>query len=231
MILTPLDLDSLPAALDEFAAALAEHSLARRVLRRVADSLAAVDGPGIALSQRADHHAQALALLERFGLGRLDADPRDGVTWDGARVAVRMEPSVVIHEVAHYQLAPPSRRHLVDFGLGAGPESGDRTRGEGDRALFGVDCDREEALASLLGVLWEAELGQPAILAFIEQNWLEGGASAANLAHFIRNCRLLRQGGFIDADGRPTMALSDEQSRQHRHQQGGDDAVQSHRQT
>jgi len=208
MILTPVDLAAVPRLLDDFAAALDGEDAALAVLLRIKDSLAAVDGADISLSQREDHHRQAVDLLARFGLGALDEEPQQGVTWDGANVAIRMEPSVIIHEVAHYQLAPPERRHLVDFGLGAGPESGDKTAGERDRRRHGVDCDREEALASLLGVLWEAELGQPAVLAFLEQNWLEGGASRHNIDHFVRNVRSLVEGGFIDETGRPTSSLA-----------------------
>jgi len=208
MILTPVDLAAVPRLLDEFSDALQDQPAALAVLGRIRESLAAVDGTDISLSQRADHHEQALDLLRRFGLGILDEDPRDGLTWDGQAVAVRMEPSVIIHEVAHYQIAPPERRHLADFGLGAGPESGNKALGEAERRVFGVDCDREEALVSLLGVLWEAELGQPAVLAFLEQNWLEGGASPHNLSHFIRNVTELMEGGFIDAEGRPTTKLS-----------------------
>ena len=211
MILTPIDLDTVPSALREFAGALRGLDLAERVLARIAATLAHVEGPDISLSQSPNHHEQAVALLVRFAMGALDAAPQDGVTWDGENVAVRMEPSVIIHEVAHFQVAPPSRRHLVDFGLGAGPESGDKELGEAQRRLFGLDCDREEAMASLLGVLWEAELGQPAVLAFLEQNWLEGGASPHNLQHFVKVCGQLHRGGFIDAFGVPTETLSGEQ--------------------
>lgn len=207
MLLTPMTLAELPRQLASFDAALAGFELAQRVLRKIAATLDYVCGEDIALSQDPAHHAQALQLLARFGLGALPIAPANAVTWDGSAVAVWMEPSVIIHEVAHYQLAPPERRQRVDFGLGAGPESGDKARGDGERTLFGVDCDREEALASLLGILWEAELGQPAILAFLEQNWLEGGASPANCAHFIRITGHLARHSFIDAEGRPTEKL------------------------
>lgn len=208
MILTPVELSAVPRLIDDFAAALTGETVELAVLARIRDSLAAVDGPDISLSQREDHHRQAVELLGRFGMGALDQAPEDGVTWNGEAVAIRMEPSVIIHEVAHYQLAPPERRGLVDFGVGAGPESGDKQAAERHRQVFGVDCDREEALASLLGVLWEAELGQPAVLAFLEQNWLEGGASRHNLDHFRRNVRELMAGGFIGEDGRPTTRLA-----------------------
>ena len=210
MILTPLELADIPARLAQFADGLAEEPYAARILARIGATLSAVRGDDIELSQCPDHHGEAVALLARFGMRARDIAPEEGVTWDGEAVSVRMEPSVIIHEVAHFQIAPPERRHKVDFALGAGPESGDKKTAETHRAVHGVDCDREEALVSLLGILWEAELGQPAILAFLEQNWLEGGASPHNLGHFVKIVGQLRQGGYLDEDGRPTMKLNDQ---------------------
>jgi hypothetical protein len=44
----------------------------------------------------------------------------------------------------------------------------------------------------LLGILWEAELGQPALASFLDQNWLEGlDRSAAT--HFTTVLGNLRQ--------------------------------------
>ncbi|MBY0430504.1 MAG: hypothetical protein K2Q10_04850, partial [Rhodospirillales bacterium] len=117
------------------------------------------------------------------------------------------EPSVIIHEVAHFQVAAPSRRPLYDFGLGAGPESGRRGDADAVQQLHGVERDIEEGLASLLGILWEAELGHPAILAYLEQNWMEGGDRRENREHFLKMVEMLRAMHLLDAEGRPTRNL------------------------
>ena len=207
MILSPLTLVDVPAALQEFRACLDDAPFARRVFQRIADTLPFVIGNDIELSLDRRHCAEAVGLLARFGMATIDRAPTEGLTWDGQAVAINMEPSVVIHEVAHFQLAAPKRRHLPDFGVGAGPETGDRAAAEAAQCLTGVAREVEEALVSLLGILWEAELGQPAVLAFLEQNWLEGGANKQNRRHFVRVAEHLRDFGFLDADGRPTMAL------------------------
>lgn len=208
MILTPVLPGELNGVLRAFAAALADDPLAGAVFARVTACIPS--GDLMRLSDDPLHHAQAAELVRRFGLGLADVDPKVYFTWDGQAAALRMEPSVLIHEVAHYQLAAPGRRTVIDFGLGAGPETGLKAEANAVQTLFCPEMDVEEGLCSLLGILWEAELGQPAILAFLEQNWLEGGASALNLAHFRKSVRWLRAMGLIDDDGRPTMALRTE---------------------
>lgn len=208
MILTPIDhtiLSGLRAAFDQ---ALAVDPLARAVFRRV--TALVPDGDLLTLSTDPGHHAQAVELCRRFGFGIIDAAPQDYFTWDGSSVAIRLEPSVLIHEVAHYQLASPERRTVIDFGLGAGPESGRKAEGDAVQSLFLPERDVEEGLCSLLGILWEAELGQPAVLAFLEQNWLEGGTSLHNIAHFRKIVRWLREMELIDDSGAPTMGLRHE---------------------
>lgn len=202
MMLTPLDHSTLLPLLPAFAQGLADDALALKVFRRVTALIP--DGDLMSLSTDAGHHAQAVELCRSFGFGILDVDPKSHWTWDGENVAIRMEPSVLIHEVAHWQLAAPERRAVIDFGLGCGPESGRRDEADAVQTLFCPERDVEEALCSLLGILWEAELGQPAILAFLEQNWMEGGASLHNLAHFRKIVRWLRAMDLIDDDGRPT---------------------------
>jgi hypothetical protein len=208
MMLTPVDHRTLLPLLPEFAAALAEDILAAKVFARVTAQVP--DDDLMTLSTDAGHHAQGVELCREFGFGILDVDPKTHWTWDGFNVAIRMEPSVLIHEVAHYQLSAPARRGVIDFGLGCGPESGRREEADAVQTLFCPERDVEEALCSLLGILWEAELGQPAILAFLEQNWMEGGTSLHNVAHFRKIVRWLAAMGLIDCHGRPTRGLREE---------------------
>jgi hypothetical protein len=211
MILTPIAFDCLDEQLDHFAEGLQNQPLAQMVFMRIAATKRHVTDPSLALSTDPNHHRQAVALCHAFGMETIDAPPAQGFTWDGRSVWVGCEPSVIIHEVAHLQCASPSRRGTLDFGLGAGPETGRRDEADGAAAVFGLERDQEEALASLLGVLWEVALEQPAILAFLEQNWLEGGASPLNRDHFLKNLAILRHNGLIDAEGHPTKALREEE--------------------
>ena len=205
MILTPIDDRVLPELLQGFTAAVAGQPLAKAVLDRVLATPPA-DGD-LGLSTDARHHAQAIAACRSFGFGIIDVDPQDYFTWDGKAVAGRMEPSLLLHEIAHYQVAAPGRRVLLDFGLGGGPETGRKEDANRVRLASDLQADVEEGLASLLGILWEAKLGQPALPAFLEQNWLEGGADRRNIGHFLKVIDRLAAHGLIDAEARPTRAL------------------------
>lgn len=209
MMLTPITLPDLPATLRDFAATVADDPLCAAAFGRIAASLRNVEGDDLTLSQDAGHHAQGVALLAKFGMAVHDAAPEDALTWDGQAAWGRMEPSVLIHEVGHLQTCAPERRTVPDFGLGAGPETGTQARAIADAAMTvtGLEREMEEALASLQGILWEAALDQPAILAFLEQNWLEGGASTTNTAHFRKVLHALHREGLVDDTGHPTRAL------------------------
>ena len=94
--------------------------------------------------------------------------------WDGRALNGATEAYVILHEIAHFVLAPPARRGLVDFGLGPGPDTIDREAAERAAVMPLVVREEEEAAASLLGIIWEARLGQPALASFLDQNWIEG---------------------------------------------------------
>src|SRR5271154_5590496 len=168
MILTPIPDSELPESLVSFDDSLSNES-SRAVFRRIAggsnSARAAVD---IAVK----NHWDSIDLITYFGIGMRPGSPRLDLSWDGALLRIETEAYVLLHELAHYQLAAPARRGTIDFGLGPGPETGDRDRAECAALLFGLAREREEAMASLLGILWEAELSQPALASFLDQNWL-----------------------------------------------------------
>jgi hypothetical protein len=200
MILTPIDETELPQRLDEVARVLAPRDA--RVFARIAIPAAARRASGALAEQ---HRGEALRLARRFGMAVLAGPPAAGFSWDGRALRSETEAYVLLHEIAHFQLAAPERRGVVDFGLGPGPETGARDAAEAAARLFGLVREREEAEASLLGVLWEAELGHPALASFVDQNWLEGGVRAG--AHFTSVLERLRDGRFVDRDDRPTRRL------------------------
>jgi hypothetical protein len=202
MILTPVDPAALPHIVDVFDAGLAGDEFARVAFRRVAATAALA--PGLEADLYAGQ-SKAVALAKRLGIPTLDEDPAVAFSWDGRAIRTRSETSVVFHEIAHWQIAPPERRLLPDFGVGAGPESG---RIEEANAAVCVDAatrEEEENLSSLLGILWEVEYGEPAILAFAEQNWLELYDRPSTPAHFARCLRALKERGLLTGDARPRL--------------------------
>lgn len=204
MILTPIDIDALPRVLDQFAANLLEPALG--VFRRIADPRAAQRAePAPALA----HQISALALADSLGMRSLPGSPALDFGWNGTTLRRDTEAYVLLHEIAHFQIAPPERRVLIDFGLGAGPETGDRAAAERVATLFGVEREREEARASLLGILWEVELGQPGFASLLDQNWLEGASRPEAPAHFAAVLRELQNLGVVDAAGHPRARVAD----------------------
>lgn len=197
VILTPIPTGGLPAALDRLWAGLGDL-VARRALARIrATAPERATGPAAEADRRA-----ALAFAVRFGVAAHPPGTQCRFNWDGVALDPASEAYVVLHEVAHFVLAPPQRRVLIDFGLGPGPDTRDRPAAERAIVLPISEREEDEALASLLGILWEAELAQPALASFIDQNWLEGlDRSAA--PHFETVVAGLLRRGLLDARGRP----------------------------
>lgn len=200
MILTPIPEVALPATLDRLRNSLGDGP-SRRIFSRIADPAAAARAVG---ARSVEHQRRAIAIAREYGIAVRPGSPALDFSWSGEALRGDTEAYVLLHEIAHFQLATPARRHIVDFGLGAGPETGDRDAADRAACLFGLGREREEAMASLLGILWEVELGQPALASFLDQNWLEGAGSAAAAHHFGTVLAALRRGGFIDDDARPT---------------------------
>ncbi|HEY4135782.1 MAG TPA: hypothetical protein VGO34_11265 [Alphaproteobacteria bacterium] len=205
MILTPIAPEDLPRLLALFGGGLpVSDAVARAAFARIAGA------PRDLLTGAAEEAArlQAVALAARFGIATLEEEPAKAFSWDGQAVRALSEPAVLLHEIAHWQICPPARRELYDFGLGAGPETGRRDDAESARLADQATQEREEAMASLLGILWETELGQPAVLAFAEQNWLEAADRPGTPAYFATVIGWLHDAGLIDDDARPRMATA-----------------------
>jgi len=198
MILTDIALEDLPGVVERFAVRL--DPAARAVFRRIADPAKAARAEG---EEALRHHRTACDLARDFGIALQPGRPTLDYAWNGHALRADTEAYVLLHEVAHYQLAPPERRRAIDFGLGAGPETGDRAGAEAAATVFGLERENEEAMASLLGVLWEIELGQPGFASFLDQNWLEGAERPGAAQHFAAVLAALRQRGLVDDEGRP----------------------------
>ena len=192
MILTPIPPGELAAVLDRFEGQLGDP-VARAAFTRIR-ATAAERAEGEAAEA---HRQEALALARRCGMKVHPAGVRSPFNWDGTALDGATEAYVILHEVAHFVLAPPERRHLVDFGLGPGPDTTARADAERAAMLAIGERDADEAAASLLGILWEAALGHPALASFLDQNWLEGlDRSAA--PHFSAVLRRLRWLGVVE---------------------------------
>ncbi|HXP06369.1 MAG TPA: hypothetical protein VN808_19810 [Stellaceae bacterium] len=189
MILTPIPAEQLDAALDRLAGGLTTRE-ARAALATIRTTSA--DRAAGAEAER--HRLAALDFARAHGIAVHPQGTACAYNWDGAALDGATEAYVILHEVAHYLLAPPERRALPDFGLGPGPDTRDRDGAERTASVALLDREADEATASLLGILWEAELGQPALASFLDQNWLEGLERSA-VAHFSAVAkRLLARG-------------------------------------
>lgn len=202
MILTPIPSERLPETLRQF-----RDSLADPFAREMLDRIAATSPDRAAAEVAETHRQQALALAREFGMGIAGELCGASLSWDGERLHADTEGFVLVHEIAHFQLAAPERRRIIDFGLGAGPDTVDRAAAERVAMLTELAGDREEAMVSLLGILWEARLGHPALASFLDQNWLEGAGTERAAAHFVSVLRRLSEGGFVDRAGQPTRQL------------------------
>lgn len=197
MILTPIPRAALNDALEHFDAGLGSE------FERALFAEIRVTSPDRAVGGAAEsHRLAALAFARRCGMAIHPAGTRCRFNWDGAALNGATEAYVILHEVAHFVLAPGERRGLVDFGLGPGPDTLDRAAAEREAVLALPTREADEAAASLLGILWEARLGQPALASFLDQNWLEGLERSA-AAHFGAVLTGLRQRGLISVDPRP----------------------------
>lgn len=192
VILTPIPRAQLGEVLDRFAARL-EDPFSRAVFCEIR-ATPADRAVGAAAEQ---HRRVALSFARGLGMAVYPDGVECAYNWDGTALNSATEAYVVLHESAHFVLAPTARRRLIDFGLGPGPDTRERKAAERAAVLSPLERDADEAAASLLGIVWEARLAQPALASFLDQNWLEGLDRSAH-SHFAAVLAKLRGRGFLE---------------------------------
>jgi hypothetical protein len=199
MILTPIAPEALPRTLDRFMAGLREP-LAHTVFNGSAPPRP-IGLPGRKPSGIASRNLLR-AQLWHDGLPRGNPVPLQL-----GRSGAQCHDRGLCHPArgCHFALASPERRGLIEFGLGPGPDTLDRDAAERAAILPPLEREQDEAAASLLGIIWEARLAQPALASFLDQNWLEGLDRSAP-AHFTAVLKSLRDRGLLSSD--PMLAAS-----------------------
>jgi len=202
MMLTPIPRAELTGILDRFMGGLSDR-LSREAFARIRAT-----SPDRATGVEAEQHRlAALAVARGCGMPIHPEGSSCRFNWDGAALNGATEAYVILHEAAHFALASPERRGLVEFGLGPGPDTLDRDTAERAAVLPLLARETDEAAASLLGILWEAALGQPALASFLDQNWLEGlDRSAAT--HFAAVVEALRQRDLLTTERAPAASTA-----------------------
>jgi hypothetical protein len=202
MILTPVPREALVGILERFTAGLSDR-FSRTVFRRISAT-----SPDRATGAEAERHRlAALSIARSFGMRIHPEGSPCHFNWDGTALNGATEAYVILHEVAHFALAPPERRGLIEFGLGAGPDTLDRETAERAAVLSPLEREADEAAASLLGIVWEAALGQPALASFLDQNWFEGlDRSAAR--HFSTVVETLHRRGLLNLSRVPAASTA-----------------------
>jgi hypothetical protein len=149
--------------------------------------------------------ARVKRVAHAVGVKLANRNPSKTAAWDGHTVATRGQSvSTILHDIAHWQVAPPWRRKYRDFGLGAGNESGDAAR----RVSHDL-ADNEERRASLLGIAWLFHLGEEeeAVDDLHDHGWLSYNPTFhpwQNLLDAWSVVCQLRRRGLLDERGRPT---------------------------
>jgi hypothetical protein len=202
MILTPIPHDQLTGTLDRFMVGLSD-GVSRAVFARIR-----VTSPVRAAGVTAERHRlAALSVARTLGMTIYPKENSCPFNWDGTALNGATEAYVILHEIAHFVLASPERRGLIEFGLGPGPDTLDRAAAERAAVVPLLAREQDEAAASLLGIVWEAALGQPALASFLDQNWLEGlDRSAA--AHFSAVVETLRRRDLLSLEQVPAASTA-----------------------
>lgn len=157
----------------------------------------------IGKAPRADKLAsrsRTITLARAIGIRLNNASPKHKKwVWTGKVLFIgRQRSADIVHEIAHFQCAPKSRRCCPDFGLG---QSFDAEVGVGylDNVIVSPTIgEREEKAASILGILWQVKLGiGSAAYTYSAHDWT---FHDEDVGPALRN---LRKWGLLSSDAQP----------------------------
>lgn len=153
-------------------------------------------------------HRKVLKVLKAIGMPfTLEKDvSASGYGWDGSLAYFKgFKVGDAMHDMAHYQCSSTRLRKLPEFGLGSGFCTEDYDGADSNHRRNEEKTQLEEEYASLLGILWERELGYNFAATLDLHSWPTGRNSKKN---FFKIMRGLSKRGLIDENARPTTKLN-----------------------
>lgn len=110
-------------------------------------------------------------VVSALGIPYVEGKDPNQFVWNGYQLQIDNldTPSNILHECAHYQVAPTLFRRQVEYGLGKAPNS---LRFFEVTRLHTRAAPDDELLASLLGILWEKHLGYDHVNTLFAHNWV-----------------------------------------------------------
>lgn len=150
---------------------------------------------------------KALEVARRFFDDIRDEFSDHHPLWNGTTVQASSAMNL-LHEVAHFQLAPSWRRHRAGYGLGLEPEGGAQ---EVPQLVRDSRSIAEESLASALGILWGIRLGLDWVPTAKEHGWLNHHPEGSEVAFRVESALAVRKlihVGVLDSDLSPRTSLA-----------------------
>ena len=129
----------------------------------------------------------------------------DSYTWDGSTLTLSKKITVsnVLHELAHYQIASAARRKLPEYGLGLSPESVRRVV----PTVKHNASEKEERVASILGIIWERNLGFDFRKTLHNHVWIDYRGNEIDEHDMDESLLTLYKYKLIDENGNPKLRL------------------------
>lgn len=127
------------------------------------------------------------------------------IHWDGTDCAYKGESlSNALHELAHWMVASPEHRGLPNFGLGRSP-SDNLSRNDATKHNLMVcessDAEEQESYASVLGIIYEYNLGLDAADTLRNHGW-----DSSSECEFTSIITKLVERGLITTQGKAILS-------------------------